>query len=309
MSGRASDTCRPKEEDRAVPGFTFFSALVFALLTSCNLPSPPPTERRPFEEEPEAARVRPRVAPGQSCTSRADCAGHQRCVQQRCSPYETSHRGELLAYAARAEAHGNSAMAVELYGAAIAAFEEDELPVPAEIVCELALQALSARNSDAEQETALHHAHRCVRESLIGSELREAVLQKVAATSYHRGLAPNAMDDEAPSSFLTDAPRAPLSGAIEVDIRRSRVGAETEDPNLLRAVRACFLRDWESSRRLRIHALFRVRTGRRLAETQAPPVEVETDDSVFSQCLRVHLEADAFPQAQPEAIRIRAELP
>ncbi|NCQ59817.1 MAG: hypothetical protein GW913_03995 [Myxococcales bacterium] len=192
---------------------------------------------------------------GTSCAGRSDCAGEQVCVSGVCRFRHVSVKGEILTTAARAQLDtGDVSGAVRTYDQVLEAYESQEAPVPAEVLCGAAGAALRAAETPEEREVAARRADACFRGSLPGDESRMVVQRAVSRLRYD-GLDLSLFDQDQPAShFFTEDPSRPTVDAVEIALElpdRDMAGYEPvrttlQSEDATRAIAGCFIRDWES---------------------------------------------------------------
>ena len=232
------------------------AAPLLFLIGACFGPADPAPTENPTEEvtPPRTPATTTSNPAGSTCGGRSDCAADQACVAQVCRYRRTSAAGEVLATAAEQQrTSGDDHAAHETYQLALAAYEDQNAPVPPEVLCGAALAALALRESPDDRERGARTAHRCMHGALPGHAMRSEVIRVLASMRFE-GLTLAALDESEPEGFFTQGATRPTLDAIDVELHVSGgsppVGYDQIEPKLMgeaarRGIAECFVQDWE----------------------------------------------------------------
>ncbi len=139
------------------------------------------------------------------------------------------------------------------YEAAFAVYEASDIPIPPDVACGAARNAMRNVEGDDARERAASFADRCFRNSLPGDPLRREVLEGLSKLRYD-GLALASFDaPESPDAFFTDQPSRPTVDAVEIELGvpdrdvggYRQVIERLESEDAVRAIADCFIQAWE----------------------------------------------------------------
>jgi hypothetical protein len=246
--------------------------LVAALAAACD-PSartesragaPPPEDRRSREHE--------------TCSRSSDCAADLRCIDSACRPASVSVQGELFAAVGEHALAGHKPReAAEAFAAAVAHYETDKLPPPAQLFCAQGHAILQEPGVAAQRlELAARMLHRCLLGAPVGSEPHRRALADLAGMIEH-GLDPAVVArTELADVYLSGAAPPPaldrleLAVAVQSKSRSSTVRRVTkylqDKPEVLGALSSCWKARFEATREPTLQIALPLRYGYDLDE-------------------------------------------
>lgn len=194
----------------------------------------------------------------ETCSRSADCAAELRCFEGTCRVARAPVAAEVqVALGDRALAGGKPREAAEAYALAVAGFDKEQLPPPAELLCNQGRAMVADLGDRAPQ--AARALHRCLLAAPTGSELRRRAVLDLAAL-VELGLDPALMArKELADDYPMKAPPAPPADSLAIKVAvqsRSRAGSlkkftrvlETR-PEVKSALGGCWKAHWEATRK------------------------------------------------------------